>query len=255
MVKPWRLQELTHKMARERHFEVAVLPIGATEPHGLHIPYGSDAFHGTMMADRCCEAAHALGAQVLLLPIIPYGVDSNLMGFPLAIHVGQPVLDAMATDVIRSLEHHGILKIVLFNAHGGNAFKPLLRELYGKTSAWVCLVDWWKVSMDEHPAIFEHGGDHADECETSVDLALFGDLVRMEDADDGAVVPCRFQAVNRGWVQVTRPWHLVTKNAGVGDPRQATAEKGQKVVDLVVERVSRFLKELSDATMDETFPY
>jgi creatinine amidohydrolase len=242
-------------MVRDGEVEVAVLPIGATEPHGLHIPYGSDTFHATAIADRCCQAAHQHGAKVILLPTIPYGVDSNLLGFPLAIHVSQTVLDAMVTEIVASLEHHGILKVVLLNGHGGNAFKPLLRELYGQTEAWVGLVDWWRVAWDVAGDTFTHTGDHADEFETSVDLALFGDLVHMEDADDGATTPSRFEAINRGWVQVTRPWHLVTKNAGVGDPRQATAAKGEKVVALVVERLAAFLKQLSDAEMDETFPY
>jgi creatinine amidohydrolase len=242
-------------MVKDREFEVAVLPIGATEPHNLHLPYGSDAFHGESLADRCCEAAHELGAKVILLPTIPYGVDSNQLGFPLAIHVGQPVLDAMVTDILRSLEHHGILKLVLFNAHGGNSFKPLLRELYGKTEAFVALIDWWKVASDQWADIFEQVGDHADEMETSVNLALNPDLVHLDDADPGAVRETRFEAINRGWVQITRPWHLLTTNAGVGDPRPATAEKGERVMALVVERVSRFLKELSDADRDDQFPY
>lgn len=254
-MKAWRLQELTYGMVKGRDFEVAVLPIGATEPHNLHLPYGSDAFHGQGLADRCCQAAHELGAKVILLPTIPYGVDSNQLGFPLAIHVGQPVLDAMVTDILRSLEHHGILKLVIFNAHGGNSFKPLLRELYGKAEAFVSLIDWWKVASDQWADIFEQVGDHADEMETSVNLALNPDLVHLDDADPGAVRETRFEAVNRGWVQITRPWHLLTTNAGVGDPRPATAEKGERVIALVVERVSRFLKELSDAEMDDQFPY
>lgn len=254
-MKAWRLDELTYRVVRQRHYEVAVLPIGATEPHGLHIPYGSDAFHVTHVADRCCEAAQRQGANVLLLPTIPYGVDSNLLGFPMAIHVGQPVLDAVVRDIIRSLEHHGVRKVVLFNGHGGNSFKPLLRELYGKTRAWVGLVDWWTVFADRYDEIFEHRGDHADESETSIDLALFPELVHLEDADDGATRPSRFEAINRGWVQVTRPWHLVTTNAGVGDPRQASAQKGERAIQIVVERLSRFLCELSDAELDATFPY
>jgi len=254
-VKEWRLDELTLKAVRERELQVAVLPIGATEPHNLHIPYGSDAFHGERIADRCCEAAHKLGAKVVLLPTIPYGVDSNQLEFPLAIHVGQPVLDAMVAEIVRSLEHHGILKLVLFNSHGGNSFKPLLRELFGKTKVFLALIDWWKVAADHFREIFEKVGDHADEMETSVGLALFGDLIHLQDADDGAVRPCRFEAVERGWAQITRPWHLLTKNAGVGDPRAATAEKGERYIQITVERVARFLKELSDAKMDECFPY
>jgi len=254
-VKEWKLQDVTYKMVRGRQFEVAVLPVGATEPHGLHIPYGSDAFHVEMIAERCCKAAHEMGAKVVLLPTIPYGVDSNQLEFPLAIHVGQPVLDAMVTEILRSLEHHGILKLMIFNGHGGNSFKPLLRELYGKTKVFVALVEWWKVASDHYGEIFEEVGDHADEMETSVALALFGDLVHPEDADDGAIRPSRFEAVNRGWVQITRPWHLLTKNAGVGDPRPASAEKGERCIQIVVERIGRFLKELSDAEMDESFPY
>jgi len=254
-VREWRLDELTLKMVRERDFQVAVLPVGATEPHNLHIPYGSDAFHADLVADRCCEAAHRLGAKVVLLPTIPYGVDSNQLGFPLAIHVGQPVLDAMVTEIVRSLEAHGIRKFVIFNSHGGNSFKPLLRELYGKTSVFVCLIDWWKVGADKLGEIFESVGDHADEMETSVGLALFGHLIHLPDADPGATRPSRLEAIERGWVQITRPWHLLTTNAGVGDPRKATAEKGKRYIQIVVERVAWFLKELSDAALDETFPY
>lgn len=254
-MREWRLDELTYKQVKGRRFEVAVLPIGATEPHNLHIPYGSDAFHGEKIADLCCEAALRLGASVVLLPTIPYGVDSNQMGFPMAIHVGQPVLDAMITEIVRSIEHHGLRKFVLFNSHGGNDFKPLLRELHGKTEVFLALVDWWKVGADQVRAIFEKPGDHADEMETSVGLALFGDLIHLPDADEGAVRETRFEAINKGWVQITRPWHLLTTNAGVGDPRAATAEKGRRYVQLVVERVARFLKDLSDAKMDARFPY
>jgi creatinine amidohydrolase len=255
MAKDWKLQELTYKTVRERHYEVAVLPIGATEPHNLHIPYGSDAFHAEMIADRCCETAHKLGAKVVLLPVVPYGSNSNHMKFPLAINVGQPVLDAIVTEVVRSLECHGVLKFVVFNGHGGNTFKPLLRELYGRTKVFMVLVDWWKVALDQHRAIFEKPGDHADEMETSVGLALFGDLVHLADADDGATRATRFEALNKGWAEITRPWHLLTKNAGVGDPSAATAEKGERYIQITVERMARFLKELSDAKMDEEFPY
>ena len=58
-----------------------------------------------------------------------------------------------------------------------------------------------------------------------------------------------------GWVSITRPWHLVSKNTGLGDPRSATAEKGRKLMDILTERIGRFLIELAKAPMDETFPY
>ncbi|MFH1007235.1 MAG: creatininase family protein [Candidatus Latescibacterota bacterium] len=255
MSKPWRLQEITYKEVKEQKYEVAVLPIGSTEPHALHMPYGSDAFEAGMLADSACERAHLEGASVILLPTVPYGVNRNLLGYPLTMNVDQSTLDAVVGDLLASLEHHGIRKVVLFNGHGGNEFKGLLRTLYGRTKVFVTLVDWWKVAGDEHDAVFEASGDHADEMETSVSLALFEELVRMEDMDDGAVHPTRFEAINQGWAQISRPWHLLTRSAGVGDPRKATKEKGEQYIELTVARMARFIKELSDAQMDETFPF
>jgi creatinine amidohydrolase len=80
-------------------------------------------------------------------------------------------------------------------------------------------------------------------------------LLRPELADDGAAAPTRFEAINRGWVSITRPWHLVSKNTGLGDPKAATAEKGQQLMDLLVERLAQFLVELAAAKKDESFPY
>jgi creatinine amidohydrolase len=86
-----------------------------------------------------------------------------------------------------------------------------------------------------------------------------GLVARREDggliADDGATSGSRFEAVNRGWVSLTRPWHLLTTNTGSGNPHAATGEKGQQLMDLVVERLSTFLVELSAAKLDERFPF
>jgi creatinine amidohydrolase len=69
------------------------------------------------------------------------------------------------------------------------------------------------------------------------------------------VRPSRFEAVNRGWVELTRPWHLLTTNSGSGDPRAATAAKGEELTALVVERIGRFLCELAKGPLDEAFPF
>ena len=70
---------------RARKYEVAVLPTGAVEPHNLHLPYGQDVRHTVWIARRACAAAWKRGAAVVCLPAIPYGVDCNLMDFPLTI--------------------------------------------------------------------------------------------------------------------------------------------------------------------------
>jgi creatinine amidohydrolase len=252
----WHLQKITYQTVRERDYEVAVLPIGATEPHGLHLPYGTDAFEVQGIAERVCAAAHDLGAKVILLPTIPCGVDTNMLEFPLAISLHQSTLDQIVTDVVESLEHHGIWKLVIFNGHGGNDFNPLMRTLYSQTNVFISLVNWWIVPADVQADIFDDpGGEHANEMETSLSLALFGDLVHLEDAGDGAVNPTRFEAINRGWATITRPWEKLTRDSSYGDPRRATAEKGERFIAVIVERISRYLKELSDAEMDEAFPF
>jgi creatinine amidohydrolase len=96
--------------------------------------------------------------------------------------------------------------------------------------------------------------------ETSLILAYYPQLVaRRPDgslaADEGATAKTRFEAVNRGWVQITRPWHLATTNTGAGNPHPATAEKGRRMLALLTERLATFLVELSAAKLDERFPY
>ena len=86
-------------------------------------------------------------------------------------------------------------------------------------------------------------------------LAHFPRLVALEQADAGAVRPSRFEAVNRGWVEITRPWHLLTTNSGAGDPRAATAAKGEALTDLVAERIGGFLASWPQSPLDETFPF
>jgi creatinine amidohydrolase len=169
-------------------------------------------------------------------------------------------LGAVVADLVESLVRSRILKIVLLNSHGGNDLKPLLRELYGRTPAHLFLCNWYAIFDDVYDDIFQQRDDHAGEMETSLALAFWPDLVaRRPDgalaADEGRKTPCRFEAVNRGWVSLTRPWHLLTTNAGAGNPHAATAEKGRRLLDLLVERLADFLVQLSAAELDERFPF
>lgn len=258
--RPWKLAETNYGRTKDGHFEVAVLPLGATEPHNLHLPYGTDSYEADFVGDAICQAAHQRGAKVVLLPTIPYGTETNQMAFPLAMNVNPSTLAALVTDLVDSLVRHGVHKILLLNGHGGNELKPVLRELYGKTPAHLFLCNWYRVLADIEHDIFEDPGDHGGEMETAMILACRPDLVERKadgslTADDGALAVSRFEAVNRGWVSITRPWHLLTTNSGAGNPHPATAEKGHKMLDLLVERLAAFLVELSQARLDERFPY
>ncbi len=251
------LAEQTHAFVRERAWQVAVLPFGATEPHNLHMPYGTDTFQVETLAQRACERAYGAGAQVVLLPAIPYGVNTNHLKIPgaLACSVTPTTLLHLLTDLVDSLERQGVRKLVLLNGHGGNELKPLTRELHHRSSVFLCVCDWFRMAADVYPQLFEAPGEHADEVETSLGLAFFPDLLRPELADEGAAKPSRFDAINRGWVNITRPWHLVSANTGLGNPRAASAEKGRRLMDILVERLGDFLIELAASPMDESFPY
>jgi creatinine amidohydrolase len=253
----WILAEQNHAAVRTEPWQVAVLPFGATEPHNLHMPYGTDTYQVEIMGRRACEQAYKTGARVILLPAMPFGVNTNHLKIPgaLACSVTPTTLLHFLADIVDSLERQGIRKLVLLNGHGGNELKPLMRELHHRTKVFICLCDWYRMVADAILRIFEKKGEHADEVETSLGLAFFPELVKLELADDGAERPSRLDAINRGWVNITRPWHLATSNTGLGDPRAATAEKGRKLMEIVIERLSKFLVELAAAPFDEKFPY
>ena len=261
-MREWILTEVNYGYVKDHPYDVAVQPMGATEPHNFHLPYGTDVFEADEIGSRICEAAFKKGARVVMLPTIPYGTDTNQMEFPLAMNLNPSTLALVIRDIVDSLAKHGIHKLVLLNSHGGNEFKPVLRELYGKTPVHIFLCNWYGgASADVQAEIFDEPGDHAGEMETALALAYFADLVATDPktgkltADDGAFNQTRFEAVNKGWVSITRPWHLLTKNSGVGNPHAATAEKGRKMMEVLVERLSAFLVELAASPVDERFPY
>jgi creatinine amidohydrolase len=260
MPSPWKLAELNYGVVKQTKYEVAVLPFGATEPHNLHLPYGIDAFEAEIMGDAICKSAHERGAKVLLLPTIPYGTETNQREFPFSMNVMPSTLGLMIRDLVQSLAHHGIRKIVLLNSHGGNDFKPLLRELHGQFDCHLFLFNWYQAIGDLYGEVFKNRDDHAGEVETSIALAYFPHLVAQNadgtlTADAGATKPTRFDAINRGWVGITRPWHLLTTNAGSGNPHEATAEKGKRLMEVLADRIGTFLVELSNAKVDEKFPF
>ncbi|MEX2288263.1 MAG: creatininase family protein [Planctomycetaceae bacterium] len=261
-MREWILSEINYGHVKEHPYEVALLPMGATEPHNLHLPYGTDTYEAEAISSRACEAAYKQGARVVMLPAIPYGTDTNQLRFPLAMNVNPSTLLLVIRDLVDSLAAHGIHKLLILNSHGGNDFKPVLRELHGKTPVHIFLCDWYRgTSADVQQTIFDDPGDHAGEMETALALAYFSDLVAVDpktgklQADEGAVNPTRFEAVNRGWISLTRPWHLLTTNSGSGNPHPATAEKGRAFMQTLVERISGFLVELANSPIDERFPF
>src|SRR5262249_21621150 len=191
IMREWILAEQNHAFTRSQTWEVAVLPFGATEPHNLHMPYGTDTFQVDEIADRACETAYRAGARVVRLPTIPFGVNTNHLKVPGAVvcSVTPTTLLQLLSDLVDSLERQGIYKLLLLNGHGGNELKPLTRELHHQTGMFLCVCDWYRMCQDLYPALFKEPGEHADEMESSMGLAFFPQLMHMELADNGAARP------------------------------------------------------------------
>ena len=259
-MQPWNLANSNYATIKGQQYDVAVIPFGATEPHNLHLPYATDTLEGTIIGEHICAAAWEKGAKVVLLPTIPYGTETNLREFPLAINLNPSTILAIACDLVESVINSGIQKIVLLNSHGGNDLKPILRELSGSVDVHLFLCNWYHSIQDQYFDIFEVAEDHAGEMETSFGLAYFPELVATNDdntlaADEAKTRPMRFQALNEGWVSITRPWHLLTTNSGAANPHAASAVKGKKLMDLLVERLGTFLYELAESEIDDQFPF
>jgi len=251
------LIEMTLKEVREKgKIEVAVLPWGSTEPHNLHLPYGTDTLAASKISEISAKKAIEKGAKVIVLPTIPVGVNSNTFGFPLVLHFSPTTQLSILKDIIWSLENHKIYKLLLLNAHGGNDFKPLIREIFGKTNVWIFLLDWWNVRNDIVKNVCEDkSGEHGNEAETSWLMYLYPDLVHLEWADDGRVNKPRLKSLEEEKIWLPRQWHLLTTNSGHGNPKKANAEKGKIIVEGATDRISEIILELSKTKIDEKFPY
>ena len=251
----WDLAATNLGRARGRKYEVAVIPTAAIEPHNRHLPYGQDFLHTTHVARTCCAAAWEKSPNLICLPALPYGVDCNLLDFPLTIHVSQAALDAILRDIITSLRRHGLRKIVILNGHGGNDFTAFIRQIQCDLDVFVFACNWWQVGRDQFSRIFEHPDDHAGEFETSVGLALYPEIVELAQAGSGATPPFRFEALRQAWVRTSRNFSKMNGHCAAGNPAGASAEKGRRYLDLVMTRITQFLVELALAPIDDHFPF
>jgi creatinine amidohydrolase len=246
------LAEEAYRTIRDARFEVAVLPWGATEPHNLHLPYGTDIIETVQIAAASAMLAREGGARVTVLPIIPFGVNTGQMDLPLTINMNPSTQLAILGDVASSIDAHGVPKLVILNGHGGNDFKQMIREIQGKHRTYLCTVDWFR--SVNRARFFEEPGDHADEMETSLMMHIAPDLVLpLEDAGRGNLKVHRIRAFREGWAWAPRPWTKVSSDTGAGDPRKATAEKGSAYFDAVTRSIADFLIDLSAADANDLY--
>lgn len=246
MPRHYILDELTWKTVRDTRYDVALLPWGATEAHNFHLPYATDNIQAEALAARAAERAWSRGAKVVVLPVVPFGVNTGQLDIPLCINMNPSTQALVLRDVALSLAGQGIPKLVIFNGHGANDFRQMIRELQPQVSLFLCVVNWYKV-VDPKP-FFTDLGDHAAELETSVMQHVAPDLVHpLSEAGSGAARRFKIAAFREGWAWAPRNWRQVTDDTGSGNPAAATPEKGKRYVEAVTEKVAAFLVDLAKA--------
>lgn len=234
------------KDVKENNFDVVILPWGAIEPHNYHLPYLTDCYLSHHIAlDSARLAYEKSGVLCAVLPPVYFGSQNpGQWNLPLCIHTSSETQKAILSDVVDSLHVQGFRKLVIVNGHGGNTFKPFVRDLAKKyPHVTIIVVDWWAIIPTE--GYFEEKPDeHGGEQETSVLLHYRPDLVKMQQAGDGKIHPMPLKSINQktGWLP--RNWQIVSEDTGIGNPRKSTAGKGEKYAEAVVEKIAELLAEL-----------
>lgn len=251
--RPFVLAETNWKAVRSTQFDVAVLPWGATEAHNFHLPYATDNLQAEHVAVAAAQLAWDQGAKPIVLPCIPFGINTGQLDISLCMNLNPSTQLSILQDVAQVLECAGIEKLVVFNGHGGNQFKPMLRELSADyPDLFACCLDWYAAA--DHNQFFDDPGDHAGELESSCMLHIAPDLcLSLADAGNGESKNFRIQGLKQGWVSAQRQWTEVTEDTGVGNPQHATAEKGQAYLDACAANIAQFLIELSSADLNDMY--
>lgn len=251
--RPWIIAETNWKHVKDCKYEVAVLPWGATEAHNYHLPYATDSLQNEHICAEAGRLAWDQGAKVAILPNMPFGVQTGQLDIPFCINMNPSTQMAVLDDVIGCLEGVGVPKFVVLNGHGGNDFRQMLRELQARhPKIFLSAVSWFHV--DNGRDIFELGGDHADERETSMILHLHPNLVLpKEEWGDGSENAPRLKALREKWAWAPRPWTKATNDTGAGDPSRSTAEKGGRYLKALTEKLAGYFIEL--AAIDPTELY
>ena len=244
-MRPYILSETNYKSVKNTDFQLAVLPWGATEAHNYHLPYGTDNIETEKVTAEAARLAWEAGARIIILPVMPFGVNTGQKDIPLDMNMNPATQLAVLHDIVEVLHHQGIYKLLILNGHGGNDFKPLIREMgYRFPKMYISLCSWYLVldQLDYFEVLSDHGG----EMETGLMLHIAPELVLpLEEAGRGKEHKHSLEAFREGWAWSERKWPLVTDDTGLGDPGKATREKGEKFFRDLTVKISSLLVDLA----------
>jgi creatinine amidohydrolase len=237
---------------------VVVIPFGAMEQHGAHLPLETDALIGRELA---CRLDAACEGRLLVLPVQWLGLSTHHMDFAGTISASVDTYLALAAEMIDSIAHAGFRKILVLNSHGGNAsaLDVVLTKLrLSRPSSRIVLVTYWNVAADQLRTLRESaegGMGHACELETSLLLAVKPDTVHKGSFQpDGRWSTSRFLSkdmLSSGSANTSRSFADISNHGAIGDPRTASAEKGERFFKAIVDQLRELVEELESGKIDE----
>ena len=200
-------------------YDVVILPWGATEPHNLHLPYLTDCILPHDIAvDAAALALQNSGVRCMVMPPVPFGAHNpGQRELPFCIHTRYSTQQAILEDIVASLYAQGMRKLIILSGHGGNNFKGMIRDLaFVYPDFLIIAADWFSIVPPKD--YFE--------------------------AVDGESQPFAIPSLNEkvGWAP--RHWDKATVDSGVGNPKKASAEKGERYMKPVVEKLAKLFTEV-----------
>jgi creatinine amidohydrolase len=220
---------------------VGILPIAVIEPHGPHLPLGTDMFEAHATACRAAEREPAI-----VFPTYPYGINHESAHLPGSLVIRRDLVLALLEAVCDEMARHGLTKIILLSGHGGNRHMlPLFVQTLVEKDKPYIVYDANPAGMPDVDTLLEsEEWGHACEVETSFGLHLFPDLVKMDQVPPRSFTNLqRNKALQEVGVYTSMDWYAMYPAMYVGDPGKATAAKGEVMVayrvDAVVEIIRR----------------
>jgi creatinine amidohydrolase len=240
--------------------DMILLPAGSCEQHGAHLPLGTDAYQALLLACGIAEKADLPVAPLVWAGLAPYH-----MPFPGTITLRYETYTNLAYDICRSLIHHGFNKIIVCLNHRGNAapMNHVARKIRYDTGALMVIFRGEGIAQQAAKGLFQIPEDekiqkvrHGGETETSRILYWNSALVDFELAeahkmDTPDEFPPGLKALSHEYVgfgeavfEIPMDFDEVSSIGTLGDPRQATAEKGQILAETVADYYVRAIEEI-----------
>lgn len=251
----WGLLTWEEAYERLEQTDIALLPTGAIEQHGPHLPLDVDAFDANYLAHKVAQACSF--PRPLVLPPVPYGVSYHHQDFKGTLSVSNEALSRFIYDIGMSAARNGIRKLIIINGHGDNA--PTLNyaaQMINRDAGIFVCVDTGETSdADIYKLVETHNDIHAGEVETSTTLAVRPELVKMDKATDNTL---RFSNRYLDFSSENSvPWyvrtHKISSNGVMGDATKATAEKGRKIWKIMIAHLVALVEELKELSLEEIY--